>query len=218
MFEKFRAKVVMLKGEPGASGDYNGQTNKPQINGLTLVGNKTAAQLGLASASQMSNLASRISQILANDTSEYAGIDLRTYTSEPATMTYDSALGLYAVKQSWTVPAGAVILEAAWSYSSSGTAYSWKRDDLRVSANGNTVTLIHTHNGSSAPVFSFVLRLTVAVSVQVDLSELIDLRVGVDGYVYQDAGDAVRSQLEALQQQISNLSATVQSLSANENR
>lgn len=33
--------------------DYNDCTNKPSINGIELVGNKTAAELGLAAASEL---------------------------------------------------------------------------------------------------------------------------------------------------------------------
>lgn len=37
----------------GGTTDYTDLENKPQVNGVTLTGNKTAAQLGLASASQL---------------------------------------------------------------------------------------------------------------------------------------------------------------------
>lgn len=43
-------RILMLKGEKGdagASGDYNSLENKPQINAITLQGNKTAYQLNL---------------------------------------------------------------------------------------------------------------------------------------------------------------------------
>ena len=51
-------KIVMLKGEKGDKGDnavadYNALSNHPQINGVTLTGNKTLAQLGLNNATNL---------------------------------------------------------------------------------------------------------------------------------------------------------------------
>ena len=40
-------------GGSGGTGNYNQLTNLPQINGVTLQGNKTAEQYGLASASDV---------------------------------------------------------------------------------------------------------------------------------------------------------------------
>lgn len=54
--EQPKIKIVMLKGEKGdagASGDYAELDNKPQINGVTVNGNVSADDLGLASASEL---------------------------------------------------------------------------------------------------------------------------------------------------------------------
>ena len=54
-----KVKVVMLKGEKGdtgATGDYSGILNKPQINSVELDGNKSASDLGLATASEQQNI------------------------------------------------------------------------------------------------------------------------------------------------------------------
>ena len=54
-----KVKIAMLRGEKGdtgATGDYSGILNKPQINGVTLDGNKTASDLGLATASEQQNI------------------------------------------------------------------------------------------------------------------------------------------------------------------
>lgn len=43
-------QILMVKGDPGDSGsasDYSSLSNKPSINGITLVGNKTSSDLGL---------------------------------------------------------------------------------------------------------------------------------------------------------------------------
>ena len=51
-------KIVMLKGEKGDKGDnavadYNALSNRPQINGVTLTGNKTTSALALNNASNL---------------------------------------------------------------------------------------------------------------------------------------------------------------------
>ena len=64
-----KVKVVMLKGEKGdtgATGDYSGILNKPQINSVTLDGNKSASDLGLATAADQQNLIDTVSSL--NDT------------------------------------------------------------------------------------------------------------------------------------------------------
>lgn len=51
-----KAKIVMLKGEKGdagTSGDYSELNNKPQINGVTVNGNVSADDLGLASSNEL---------------------------------------------------------------------------------------------------------------------------------------------------------------------
>lgn len=68
-----KVKVLMLKGEKGdagTSGDYAGLTNKPQINGVTLSGNKTPTDLGLMTQTEaeqietdMGNLGDRVDDL-----------------------------------------------------------------------------------------------------------------------------------------------------------
>ena len=56
-------KIKMLKGEeglPGSSGDYSELSNKPSVNGVTLNGNKTASDLGLANSQDQEDLAESV--------------------------------------------------------------------------------------------------------------------------------------------------------------
>ena len=63
-------KILMLqgakgeKGDDGTSGDYAGLTNKPQINGVELVGNKTSDDLALASATRLETVATGLETVI----------------------------------------------------------------------------------------------------------------------------------------------------------
>lgn len=62
-------QLLMLKGEkgdPGIAGDYNELTNKPKINGVELLGNKTASDLGLASEADLNAAVADIATNAAN--------------------------------------------------------------------------------------------------------------------------------------------------------
>ena len=52
---------------PDGTTNYNELSNKPQIEGTTLSGNKTAAQLGLATASSVSSIVSRFEDLITPD-------------------------------------------------------------------------------------------------------------------------------------------------------
>jgi len=69
-------QILMLKGEkgdPGVSGDYNGLQNKPKINGVELIGDKLASDLGLASTDDLNtavgNITTNATNIAANTAS-----------------------------------------------------------------------------------------------------------------------------------------------------
>lgn len=64
-------QILMLKGEkgdPGDAGDYSTLSNKPTINNTALVGNKSASDLGLATASDLSGMGSTVNTNTANIT------------------------------------------------------------------------------------------------------------------------------------------------------
>lgn len=210
MPEKFRAKVVMLKGEPGASGNYPGLTNKPKINGLTLDGNKSSADLGLASAAQLTQINSRIDQILRNNTATFAGVEMTVFETDPVRLTWNSSVSKYTIEAGWDVPAGYVILECAVGSRSANT-WHWQTDLVQMWASATRVQLRYAQDTN--PANYFALRLIIAVTEEVNLEELTDIRVDVDGEAHASAGAAVRAQIQALQNQINALTSSLSALS-----
>lgn len=75
-------------GGGGGTSDYSELSNKPQINNTTLDGNKTAAQLGLATSTSVSGLTSRFEDLFALDS-----ITLETDDEYPSSI--DSLLTLH---------------------------------------------------------------------------------------------------------------------------
>lgn len=64
-----KIQVLMLKGEkgdPGDAGDYDTLIDKPQINSVILQGNKTAAELSLATAADITAIGTNITNINTN--------------------------------------------------------------------------------------------------------------------------------------------------------
>lgn len=73
---------------PGGTTDYNDLSNKPQIEGTTLSGNKTAAQLGLATSSSVSSITSRFEDLITPD-------NITIEDNEQVPSTIDSRLALH---------------------------------------------------------------------------------------------------------------------------
>ena len=85
-------KVIALYGGSGGSGgtnDYNSLTNKPSINGVTLTGNKTLAQLGIipATNTKLGEVIVKKDGGISVDTAGYIWIDgfNKTTTTNPTT-------------------------------------------------------------------------------------------------------------------------------------
>ena len=75
-------------GGGGGTSDYSDLSNKPQINSTTLEGNKTAAQLGLATSTAVSGLTERFNDLFALD-----NVNLQTDDEYPTTL--DGLLALH---------------------------------------------------------------------------------------------------------------------------
>ena len=91
-------KILMLKGEKGdmgATGDYSGILNKPQINGVTLDGNKSASDLGLATAADQQNLIDTVSSL--NDTVSGINDDITAINGDISTLQAQAAGRPYIV-------------------------------------------------------------------------------------------------------------------------
>lgn len=68
--ETGRAIVEAIKKIPGGGGgggtsDYEALDNKPQVNGVELIGDKTLAELGIASESALNDLATLVGSVNA---------------------------------------------------------------------------------------------------------------------------------------------------------
>lgn len=68
-------------GGGGGTSDYSELSNKPKINSTTLEGNKTAAQLGLATSAAVSSLTERFNDLFALDS-----VSLQTNDEYPSTL------------------------------------------------------------------------------------------------------------------------------------
>lgn len=76
-------KVAKMNGSGGTS-DYSDLTNKPQINSTELSGNKSSADLGLASATDMTTQQGKTVGMGAGDTNYITVNGIRIYVASTA--------------------------------------------------------------------------------------------------------------------------------------
>jgi hypothetical protein len=88
-------RLVDLAGGGGGSSDYADLTNKPQINGVTLSGDKSAAEIGLATPSQIPTKTSD----LTNDSGFITSAPEEVFWAMPGTTTYEQLNAAYQAKK-----------------------------------------------------------------------------------------------------------------------
>jgi hypothetical protein len=86
---------VDQSGGGGGSSDYADLTNKPQINGVTLSGDKSAAEIGLATPSQIPTKTSD----LTNDSGFITSAPEEVFWATPGTTTYEQLDAAYQAKK-----------------------------------------------------------------------------------------------------------------------
>lgn len=132
-------------GGSGGTSDYLELSNKPQINNTTLEGNKTAAQLGLATSAAVAGLIDAGAKNKLNHTAYTRTVNGVNYTvnaDKSITITSDgtNTQSLLYLVQNEPLAAGSYILSGC-------TGGSATKYDLRVKV-GNTVT--NNYNGGTA--------------------------------------------------------------------
>lgn len=139
--------------------------------------------------SRVNVLASQMAGMVASNTENASGWKV---VSTTGTASYNDGQGRYRFTG---LPVNHVILEAA--YSNGVLRY---RDNLVVveGLQSGTAVELQVYNSEFISSSTITLHLTYAYSESIDLSELEDMRTGVDGTVYETAGDAIRAQINAL--------------------
>lgn len=97
-------KILMLKGEkgdtgtPGSAGNYSTLTNKPKINNVDLVGNKTSDDLGLASVARVEALEDEVESLVIGEWTDLTITDPQNLVASGSVLKYrKDASGLVTI-------------------------------------------------------------------------------------------------------------------------
>ena len=135
-------KTVSLGGGGGGgSSDYTDLSNKPQINGVTLTGNKTSADLGIQDATAVETLTTT-SVELANNTiyngSELASVTFMLPSTVPVNFTAQLNFTSGTTPTTFTAPAG-VTFEGDACSNGTFTPVASKRYSVLIYSDGVNV-------------------------------------------------------------------------------
>ena len=154
--------------------------------------------------SQYDSLNERFNQLLSQQTTNASG--LRIEQTLLTVYQQGNIDGTFA-KATFTLPDGAIPIEARYSPRYNTVFQPFTTDNLGFEYTnfpGQSTSVEVTISPFDYSIG--YVRLTYAYLEPIQIPELVDIRVGVDGAVYSSAGEAVRQQVSELQDEIDNIS------------